>query len=325
MQNFQFYSTSSLEDGLDYLAERAGGCKIIAGGTDLIPTLRKADLSFSVTRQKSDPKSVSDRDELCKIVAGGGDVIPMMPKDAHPDYVLNILEIEELKGVTETDDAVRIGPTTTFTEMMESEVLSRCLPLLVQAASSVGGPQIRNRGTIGGNIVSNAPCADVLPAVLALEGNLELHSKKSGMRILPVAEALEAPYKTSIAADEILTGILISKLSAGTRSGFEKLGRRNAMTTARMNMSVVFKLEDDGTISDLRIVPGAVMPVTRRMTAAEEILLGKKPEAPLIEESATLMTESIFKITGMRWSTEYKKPVVQNIFKRILKQLLQDN
>jgi carbon-monoxide dehydrogenase medium subunit/xanthine dehydrogenase FAD-binding subunit len=325
MQNFQFHSASSLEDGLDYLAERAGGCKIIAGGTDLIPTLRKADLSFSVTRPKSDQKSVSDRGELCKIVAGGADVIPMKPKDTHPDYVLNILEIEELRGVTETNDTVRIGPTTTFTEMMESEVLNRCLPLLVQAASSVGGPQIRNRGTIGGNIVSNAPCADVLPAVLALQGDLELHSKKSGIRILPVAEALEAPYKTSIAADEILTGILISKLPSGTRSGFEKLGRRNAMTTARMNMSVVLKLEDDGTISDLRIVPGAVMPVTQRITDAEEILLGKKPEAPLIEESATLMAESIFKITGIRWSTEYKKPVVQNIFKRILKQLLQNN
>jgi CO/xanthine dehydrogenase FAD-binding subunit len=162
----------------------------------------------------------------------------------------------------------------------------------------------------------------VLPAVLALQGDLELHSKKSGIRILPVAEALEAPYKTSIAADEILTGILISKLRSGTRSGFEKLGRRNAMTTARMNMSVVLKLEDDGTISDLRIVPGAVMPVTRRMTDAERILLGKKPESPLIEESARLMAESIFKITGIRWSTEYKKPVVQNIFKRLMGKLL---
>ena len=97
------------------------------------------------------------------------------------------------------------------------------------------------------------------------------------------------------------------------------------MTTARMNMSVVFKLKDNGTISDLRIVPGAVMPVTGRMTAAEKILLGKKPEAPLIEESAALMAESIFKITGTRWSTEYKKPVVQNIFKRTFNRLLQDN
>jgi CO/xanthine dehydrogenase FAD-binding subunit len=94
------------------------------------------------------------------------------------------------------------------------------------------------------------------------------------------------------------------------------------MTTARMNMSVVLKLEDDGTFSDLRIVPGAVMPVTRRMTDAERILLGKKPESPLIEESARLMAESIFKITGIRWSTEYKKPVVQNIFKRLMGKLL---
>ena len=97
------------------------------------------------------------------------------------------------------------------------------------------------------------------------------------------------------------------------------------MTTARMNMSVVLKLEKGGTISELRIVPGAVMPVTRRMTDAEKVLLGKKPEANLIEKSAAVMAEGIFKITGIRWSTEYKKPVVQNIYKRILKQLLQDN
>lgn len=284
MQNFQFYSASSLKDALTYLSEWAGHCKIIAGGTDLIPALRKEDL--------------------------------------HPDYVLDILEIEQLRGITETDDTIRIGPTTTFTEIAESEVLNRLFHLLVQAASWVGSPQIRNRGTIGGNIATASPAADVLPTVLALDGELELQSKTSGTRLLPLADAIESPYITRFKADEILTGILMRKLPQGTRSAFEKLGRRNAMARARMNMSVVLRLDKDGVISELRIVPGAVMPVARRVKNAEKILLGKKPQELLISKTEEVLAEEMVKVTGVRWSTEYKMPVIKNIFKRVLKQLV---
>lgn len=284
MQDFQFYSPNSLEDGLTYLSERTGRCKIIAGGTDLIPALRN--------------------------------------EDVRPGYVLNILEIEELRGITETDDTIRIGPTTTFGEIAESEALNRSLPLLVQAASWVGGPQIRNRGTIGGNIATASPAADVLPAVLALDGELELQSKTSGIRVLPLADAVESPYCPRFMPHEILTGILIRKLQRATRSGFEKLGRRNAMARARMNMSVVLRLGNDGVVSDLKIVPGAVMPVARRVKRAEEILLGKRPEESLIGAAATALAEEMVRVTGGRWSTEYKEPVVKNIFKRVLKELL---
>ena len=95
MQNFEFYSAESIEDCLDYLSENKESCKVIAGGTDLIPVLRK--------------------------------------EEVYPKYVLNILEIESFRGITEEDDEIRIGPTTTFTEIVESEVLNRTLPLLVQA------------------------------------------------------------------------------------------------------------------------------------------------------------------------------------------------
>ncbi len=284
MQDFRFHSATSLKDALTYLSEKAGRCKIIAGGTDLIPALRREDI--------------------------------------HPDFVLNILEIEELKGIKEADGVFRIGPTTTFTEIVDSQLLSRSLPLLVQAASWVGGPQVRNRGTIGGNIATASPAADVLPAVLALDGELELRSRASGIRVLPLAEAIESPYITRFQPDEILTGILVKKLPPGTHSAFEKLGRRNAMARARMNMSVVLRLDKDGVISELRIVSGAVMPVARRMKDVETILLGRKPEDSLIEGAAEALAEEMVRVTGVRWSTEYKVPAVKNIFKRVLRKLV---
>jgi carbon-monoxide dehydrogenase medium subunit/xanthine dehydrogenase FAD-binding subunit len=284
MQNFQFYSAKSLEDGLNYISDQGGRSKIIAGGTDLILDLREEKIT--------------------------------------PDSILNILEIEQLRGITETDDAVRIGPTTTFTEMIQSEVLNQHLPLLVQAASSVGGPQIRNRGTIGGNIATNGPCADVLPAVLALEGSLELQSKKKDIRRVPLEKILLSPHKTAIEPDEIITTIFIRKLAPGTRSGFEKLARRNAMAKGRMNISIILGLDKQKVISELRIVPGAVMPVAQRIEAAEKMLLGKIPDESLIDAAADTLAEKAFKIAGIRWSTEYKEPVLKSVFKRVLQKLL---
>lgn len=284
MQNFQFYSAKSLEDGLNYISDQGGRSKIIAGGTDLILELREEKIT--------------------------------------PDSILNILEIEQLRGITETEDAVRIGSTTTFTEMIQSEVLNQHLPLLVQAASAVGGPQIRNRGTIGGNIGTNGPCADVLPAVLALEGSLELQSKKKDLRMVALEKILSSPYQTSIEADEILTAIHIKKLAPATRSGFEKLSRRNAMAKGRMNISIVLGLDKHKVVSDVRIVPGAVMPFAQRIEAAEKMLLGKILDESLIDAAADTLAEEVFKIAGIRWSTEYKEPVLKSVFKRVLQRLL---
>ena len=284
MQHFEFHSAASIEEAAALLAERGDGCRVIAGGTDLIPALRNEDL--------------------------------------HPDLVLSLLEVESLRGIREDDNAVWIGPLTTFTEIAESEVIGRHFPLLAQAAATVGGPQIRNRGTIGGNIANASPAADVLPAALALDAELRIRSKASGERRVPLAEAIEEPYRIKFRPDEFLTGIILRKLDAGTRSAFEKLGRRNAMARARMNLSLVLRQDPDGRVSDLRIVPGAVMPVARRMKKAEERLLGKKPDEKWIEDASNRLVDEMTGVTGHRWSTEYKVPVMRNIFGRMLKDLI---
>ena len=283
MQRFEFYSAQSIQDALCYLSERGDQCKVIAGGTDLIPALRNEDL--------------------------------------RPAYVLNILEIDGLRGIRESEEEVWIGPATPFTDMVESDVLNRYFPSLVAAAASVGGPQIRNRGTLGGNIANASPAADVLPAALALESELELQSLHR-RRLMGLEKAIEAPYRTCFGKDELLTGIVIRKLKPGTRSAFEKLGRRNAMARARMNISITLGLGPDETISMIRIVPGAVMPVARRMEKAEQALLGKKANEALIEEASSRLVDEMTEVTGHRWSTDYKVPVLRNIFRRILMQML---
>lgn len=280
MQNYQFYGPRTVGEALNILSERGDGCRIIAGGTDLIPALRNEDIL--------------------------------------PDSVLNILEIDELTGISEEGDTIRIGPTTTFTEIIQSQVIKRSLPLLVEAASSVGGPTIRNRGTIGGNICNGSPAADVLPAVVALDGELELQSKALGTRIIPVAEAVEAPYQTRFNRDELLTGILIKKLPSETRYAFEKLASRNAMARAYMNISIVLKLDEKGSFSDLRIVPGTLEAVARRMSAAEKILMGRQPEDSLVEEAADAFVGDLAGV----WIPDYKLPVARSVFKRVLKRAL---
>jgi CO/xanthine dehydrogenase FAD-binding subunit len=283
MQKFQFYTLRSVDDALAFLSNNCEQTKIIAGGTDLIPFLRQEDLQ--------------------------------------PAFVLNILEIGALRGVNEQDHRIRIGPTTTFTEITESPILGRHFPSLVQAASFVGGPQIRNRGTIGGNIGTASPAADVLPAVLALDGELELQSKRSGTRYIPLSRAIAAPYKPLFQPDEILTGIILPKLNPEVRSTFVKLGRRNAMARARMNLTVVLGMNREKIITEMRIVPGAVMPVARRMERAERALLGKKPEPPVVDAAAEALATEMVEVTGTRWSTEYKFHVLQNLFKGVLRHL----
>jgi CO/xanthine dehydrogenase FAD-binding subunit len=280
MQNYEFYGPKTVEEALNILSEKGDGCKIIAGGTDLIPALRNEEIL--------------------------------------PDCVLNILEIDELKGISEENDTIRIGPITTFTEIIQSQVIKRYLPLLVEAASSVGGPTIRNRGTIGGNICNGSPAADVLPALVALGAQLELQSRDSEKRIIPIAEAVEAPYRTRLKSNELLVAILIKKLPPGTRYAFEKLASRNAMARAYMNISIILNLDDEGKLTLVRIVPGALEAVSRRIGPAEEILTGKRPEDSLLEEAADAFVDYLEGV----WIPEYKLPVARSVFLRVLRKAL---
>jgi len=244
MQHFQFYSAKSLGDALRFLSEKGERTKIIAGGTDLIPKLRE--------------------------------------ENSRPEFVLNILEIERLSGITELNHILRIGSTTTHAQLVESEILQRSCPSLVQAAASVGGPLIQNRGTIGGNIANASPAADLAPALLTLDAEVVLMSEK-GTRVVALQDFFIGPGKTVLNPNELLVEISIPLPKGQTI--FLKLGRRQAMTLSIVNVAVCLEMEGRNC-RNAKIAMGSVAPTPIRCPQAEILLVDKEIDPELISKCA---------------------------------------
>src|ERR1019366_3654989 len=205
------------------------------------------------------------------------------------------------------------------TALMRSELVQKFAPLLRSAASSIGSPQIRDRGTVGGNVMNAAACADTVPPLIALGATVTLQSK-AGCREMPLADLFVKPYQTKATPDELLTAIRFPKLPSIACNAFIKLGRRNALAISRMSVAAVLQIGRDGRIVEARIVPGAAFPTWKRVSEAEQMLLGEKPAAKLFAAAGQKVSEEMIKATGRRWSTEYKEPVLAVLVRRALEQ-----
>ena len=181
-----------------------------------------------------------------------------------------------------TDQVLHIGATTTHTQIAESSVLQRTCSALTQAAASVGGPLVRNRGTIGGNIVNASPAADLACALLALDAEAVLRSEK-GTRAVALRDFFTGPGQTVIRPDELLTEVTI-RLPKG-KGVFHKLGRRQAMSLSIVNVAV--SLEMEGKICrESRIALGSVAPTPIRCPQAELLLANREVNPELISKCA---------------------------------------
>ena len=236
-----------------------------------------------------------------------------------PEKLIDLSLCDVLYGIHEHENFVEIGALTTFTDIEKSEVLNRLFPALVKAAAEVGGPQIRNRGTVGGNICAASPAADAVPPLLALHAEAILLGA-AGERILPLREMFLAPKKTCLTKDEILTVIRIPKESMN--SSFIKIGKRNALAVSCANMAVALRAEH-GCIQDIRIAVGSCAPTPRLCPKTAEILLGDYSAERLAAAKAMLMTE-ISPIDD-RWATaEYRRLVVGNMLESLTEELLKE-
>ncbi len=280
MKPFDYYSPHTLRDACNLLAGATGEARLVAGGTDVLVELRKQSAQV--------PKSIVD-----------------------------ISRIAELRGIFESGDSIVIKPLTSHTEVIQSDIIRRHAPLLQSAASLIGSPQIRNRGTIGGNIMNAAACADTVPPLMALDARLKLKSA-SGERELALSDFFVKPYVTIARQDEILFDISFQALSPGAHSSFVKLGRRNALSIARLSVAAVLKMDKKGRMEEARIVPGAAFPSWRRVKEAEDMLLGQKPSRQLFQKVGEKASDVMIALSGMRWSTEYKEPVIAVLVRRAL-------
>lgn len=144
----------------------------------------------------------------------------------------------------------------------------------------------------------------------------------NGPRTIPVSKIIVKPGKTALAANEIITEVFFSSV-ASIRTTFVKLGRRKALSISRMNVAVVAHQDAQGTVNHIRLAPGCVFATPERAKQAESVLLGKKPDAALIGAAAKAVAGEMIERTGVRWSTEYKQPVITALVRRALKEVLE--
>ena len=254
-----------------------------------------------------------------QIVAGGTDLLveARYQGKSIKEHWIDISSIPELKLIKEINGRISIGPMVTHSEIIHNDLINQSTPLLAKACRVIGSMQIRNRGTIGGNVCNASPCADSIPALMALDARLVIDSM-TGEQVLPIAEFFLKPYQTVLKTGNWLKEIHTKKMDSNECFAFLKLGRRNAVAIARMSFAVIMRIKNDEIIEDTRFVPGSVFPVWRRVTEVEEFLKGKPATRELFNQAGKIASETMIQNSGRRWSTPYKEPVVAALTSRVL-------
>lgn len=256
--------------------------------------------------------------ENAQILAGGTDLIVQIREGKNTgSIIIDISDIREMKKIKISDGQIIIGSLVTFTDLHENEYIRNNYLGLWKAAKSIGSPQIRNRGTIGGNICNGSPAADIVPPLLVLDAQITLVNKK-GNRVVKLSDFYESNKKPAINPNEILYTISFKKLDDKEKEfyNFEKLGLRNALAISRISSSVYFKIDHFGKIKEMRIASGALGLYPIREYKVENFMKGKILDKSLIEEGANLISKEVAKRLNGRSSLEYKKEAVKGIFKK---------
>jgi CO/xanthine dehydrogenase FAD-binding subunit len=193
-------------------------------------------------------------------VQGGTDVLVALNFDRlRPDVLLNLNEVPDLRGYSRENGALRLGAGLTYTEAMEGE-LAELLPALAEAARTVGSPQIRNRGTVGGNLGTASPAGDALPPLLIEGAEVELASVRASRRV-PLTEFLVGPKRNALAGDELVVAVRVRP--SGAPQTFMKVGPRNAMVIAVCSLALV----TDRERGEIRAAFGSAAPVPTLVVA----------------------------------------------------------
>lgn len=276
----EYHCPTELEQALKLLSELKEECTVIAGGTDLVPALRTGRIS--------------------------------LPEGFH---IIDISAIQELDYIITDDGMVRIGAITRVSDIGESPVVKEDVPILADAASQLGSLQVRNLGTIGGNLCNASPAADTAPPLLALDAKVNVMGI-SGQRLVPLAEFFTGPGETILALGEVLAEVQIP-ITEAAGSCFIKLGRRNAFTLSIVSVATLVKVKD-GIFVDVRIALGAVAPTPIRASQAEEYLIGKETSEQVIDKGAKVVASEVKPISDVRASAEYRRDMSYILTKRAI-------
>jgi len=265
---------------------------------------------------------LGDPGVVSRPLAGGTDVLVYIRHETPPfDRLVDISRVPEMKIIERHGDEIIVGAAVTYTEAADSPVLQEVAACLVEACLSVGGPAIRNAGTLGGNVANAAACADSLPSLVCLDTVAHLRSL-TGERALLVSDLVTGANRTALRRGELIAYFTFPVPPAGVRSAFTKLGRRNAQAISRLSMAAAGRLDAHGCVDFVRLSPGAATSQPRRFTEVEAMLLGHAPTDDLLAAAGVQTAEVMIGMTGRRWSTEYKEVAIQALAERTLRRAL---
>lgn len=257
--------------------------------------------------------------EGCRPIAGGTDLLVSlaagMPAAGQP--FVDLSRLADLRAIGRDADTLVVGALATYTDIVRSEAVAATLPVLAEAAASVGAPQIRNRGTIGGNIATASPAGDLLPVLLACDAQLVLHSIR-GERVVPAARFFTGYRRTARRPDELVTAIRFP-IVASRRVRFRKVGTRRAQAISKVAIAVAWRPEPaTGAWTGVRVAYGSVAEVPLRAARAEAVLDGSVPSVALAERAAEAAEADVRPIDDIRSTAAYRRTVSGRILRRIV-------
>jgi xanthine dehydrogenase FAD-binding subunit len=260
-----------------------------------------------------------------KIIAGGSDVlIKIREGDLAGCSLVSIQKLDELRGVSlDRDDTIRIGPLTSFSHVTKDPIIQKYFTVLGEAVDTIGGPQLRNIGTIGGNVCNGVTSADSASTLTAWEAVME-YKGPEGFRRLPIKDHYVSAGKTALGPAEILTAILIPKESYENCFGFYfKYAMRDALDIATLGCSANVRLSaDKKNIQRLRLAYGVAGPVPMRAPSAEAAAQGKPVNAETIDAAAKAGLADLNPRTSWRASKEFRLQLAEELGRRCITEAL---
>jgi len=254
------------------------------------------------------------------IVAGCTNVLPdIKVKKLSPKILVDITDIQELRGVDKKKDKICIGPLTTIVELINSELILKEGKILIQAAEQFADPTVRNNATIGGNLVTASPAADVAVPLLTLDALIKVESARQ-KREVKLKNFFVGPGKTILNDDEMIVEIEFDQSDINKNGYFIKLGQRKAMAIAIASVAVNLEVRQNKIIR-IRVAAGSVAPIPTRLTGVEKFLENKEISNELVEEAVNKVSEEVNPISDIRASEEYRRYISGILFKRAFSQL----
>jgi CO/xanthine dehydrogenase FAD-binding subunit len=285
LPKFEYHAPASLSEALDYLSRYSGKAKILAGGTDLLVSMKK--------------------------------------REVLPEHLINLKGIQELKHIRyDKKRGLEIGGLVTLREIERSTIVKEKYGALWDAANVMAAPQIRSLATIGGNLCSAVPSADTAPPLVALGATVTL-AGKNGERTLLVEDFFAGPEASVLNPVEILSRVFIPIPPENSGGAYLKLMRRNAMDLALVGVAACLKLDGGKRVcQEARIALGAVAPTPMRALRAEEVLLNKEPDEQLAMEAGKIAAQEARPISDVRASKEYRTEMLRVLTKRAVMEAL---